>query len=98
MPGNQEKQLLPALLCQYFTDISVSDDKSAYLGMFYKVSTVICIGSCFARTLYVINVSAFTLVHFSTASLFSVYHPMLNMHFIHKLFYWFSLLKVLSLL
>jgi hypothetical protein len=47
---NQEKQLYLLFCveaCQYFTDISVSDDKSAYLGMLptIKVSTVICIGA-----------------------------------------------------
>jgi hypothetical protein len=67
--------------------ISVSDDKSAYLGMLpTKVSTVvICIGSCFAA--HFINVSAFTLVHFSTASL-SVYHPHVGTAaFIHKCYF-----------
>jgi hypothetical protein len=99
--GNQEKQLYLLFCveaCQYFTDISVSDDKSVGMLPTIKVSTVICIGS-FCRTLYVINVSAFTLVHFSTASLFSVYHPHVGTAaFIHVILLVRSLLKVLSLL
>jgi hypothetical protein len=79
----------------------VSDDKSAYLGMLptIKVSTVICIGSCFCTLLRYKRI-CLHFGHFSTASLFSVYHPHVGTAaFIHKCYFiGRSLLKVLSLL
>jgi hypothetical protein len=69
--------------------ISVSDDKSAILNVAYNKSEYRYLyRELLCRTLYVINVSAFTLVHFSTASLFSVYHPHVGTAaFIHKCYF-----------
>jgi hypothetical protein len=54
MLGNQEKQLTCSSVLKRasISPTSVSDDKSAYLGMLptIKVSTVICIGAALPHT------------------------------------------------